>query len=145
MIDLPKVKIQARGRFVLVLVEPLIQPLSELGIEVVHDLYDSNSSLGLGWVLSAATHYYDMPPNKKTERRKAIQDGKTPEDPGVARFTQKVDMPVKVGDRICFRRFLRSQGLVQGVEQIPSIKEVLSNFPDHELVFLDVEDIIGTV
>ena len=51
-------------------------------------------------------------------------------------------LPVKRGDKVCFRRFLRSQNLMQG---LPSLGSFLSEYPDYELLFLHIDDIIGTV
>lgn len=141
--ELPDPKIRAMGKHVLVLVEPLQQPVSEAGIELVRGMYDDTYSLGIGWVLSAASEYTGLSDSKKAAEKKWRE---IPGNRGTmyqpSDHNSVLQMPVKRGDKVCFRRFLRSQNLMQG---LPSLGSFLSEYPDYELLFLHIDDIIGTV
>ena len=129
--DLPETKVRATGQHILVLVEPLPVKSKLIEVVTVND-FDENNSLGVGWVLSAADHYYHVPPHKMDTSK--IPDAKD--------MTHKYQMPVKRGDRIGFRRFLRSQSLMQG----DAFKRGdLDHFPGYEVVFLNVRDLIGLI
>ncbi|MCA8938750.1 MAG: hypothetical protein KDB07_02995 [Planctomycetes bacterium] len=128
--QLPEVKLRPNGPWVLVLVEPLPQQSSI--IEMVESVYDENTSPGIGWVLLAKDHYYHVPPHMQGA-------SKTPDH---ADMTHRYDMPVKRGDRILFRRFLKTQHLMQG-QGVSD--EIMQQFPDYEWVFLNVQDIIGII
>jgi hypothetical protein len=107
ILRLPEVRVEAKGPWVLVMVEKKKQ-LSKV-IEIVEDeKYDRDSELGVGWVLSASTSYVDKGKSNET--------------------------PVKRGDKIGFRRFLRSEGLMQPDVEVDT---------DNDVFFLHVRDING--
>lgn len=137
--ELPESPIRAHGPWVLVLVEPK-KKLSEI-IEVVSNpALDDNDEVGYAWVLSAAPYYYGPPPEQvqKNRSEKAYQlRGES---------SYRYEMPVRRGDYILFRRFQRSEGLVQFDMTTSNMMKIsLTAFPGHEFFFLHAQYIIGVV
>ena len=128
---LPDPEFRALGPKVLVMVDPA-EARSEL-IEVVNLTgHDRGEDVGFGWVLSAAEHYYDLHPDAPKTKTPDYKD-----------MTYKYPMPVKFGDRVFFRRFLRSEALMQGMTSI--FEDLLKDYPGYEMVLLHINDVYGFV
>jgi len=128
--NLPETGVQAYGAWILVFVEPLPE-LSKV-VHLVRGQFDEGSELGVAWVLSADESYWDQHP-----------DGEQKKAPDYSDKTCRMRMPVKHGDKVVFRRFLRSQGLMQGMTA--QLRQAERDFPGYEAFFIHVNDLYGIV
>lgn len=129
--ELPNPPIKAQGPWILVLIEPQ-KDRTDSGIYLVRNGYDKWMDPGIGHVLSVADHYFDLPPEKK-----GVEKTPKPED-----FTFKIMHDLKRGDRILFRRFLRTMKLAQPITKELE-REISEQYPGHEICWLHVDDVIG--
>lgn len=127
---LPEVDVQAVGQNVLLLVEPMRQQ-SDI-IEMVFSQYDEGSDLGIAWVLSASKGYWDQAPGKPRSNAPKYEE-----------LTHWVHTDLKRGDKVAFRRFYRSQKLMQGMT--PRLRQIEQSFPGCDVVFINIRDIYGVI
>lgn len=129
--DLPFLDIKAVGRHVLLLVEPK-ETETKSGLVLVEGPYDKHMDPGIGWVLSASESYCDQNPCKEFIP-----------DPGYGDLNYEMSNDVKRGDKVIFRRYMRTDKVGQGMFDIE--RGLQGQFPGHELVFLHVNHLIGVI
>lgn len=136
--NLPESPIRAYGPWVLVMVEP---PPKTYGMIILVDTgRDNPDSPGIGWVLSAAEQYDWISPEQEDENKKEKKL------PSMGNKDVRYDMDVKRGDKILFRRFLRSQGLMQyGLNLNNMMRVAMTQFSGYEWFFIHIHDIIGVI
>lgn len=127
--DLPALPFQAHGAWIPLLIEP--RKVQSTLIEVVQR-YDLPYEMGVGWVLGAAQDYTYVPPSKEEKTAKSNED-----------MTWVHPMPVKRGDRVMFRRFLRSQASHQ--PPVFPTMDLDPRFEKWETLFIHVQDVMGVL
>jgi len=128
--DLPDVGITATGRHVLLLVEPK-QTTTEAGLILPDDGFDKGDDPGIGWVLSAPEYYIEQNPSKWVP------------DPAYEDLCHLTKSDVKRGDKVLFRRFMKSDNAGQGLYWRQ--RELQKTLPGYELVFLHVQHLFGVI
>jgi co-chaperonin GroES (HSP10) len=128
--DLPDVGIKAIGRHVLLLVEPK-KTTTDAGLILPDDGFDDGHDPGIGWVLSASKKYVDQNPSNWVP------------DPAYEDLCHLTSNDVKAGDKVLFRRFMKSDNAGQGLYWTQ--RKLQEKFPGYELVFLHVQHLIGVI
>lgn len=130
---LPELAFRPAGAWIPLLVGPRLQHgLSSL---VIIQTYDASDDAGIGWVLGADKTYLDVPPRLRSTSAELVPT-----------YEQKCwvsKVPVKRGDCVMFRRFLRTHGLMQADILTAEQREALP--AGWETFFIHVWDLVGVL
>lgn len=127
------VRVQAKGAWMLVAVIPL-----DLGPLVRVSPMDYADWPGYGVVLSVDTMYFHLPETERWKSKTGSWESRE------LRKNVRYEHDVRPGDRVLFRRYLRSQAVLQPASA-SQVLEDEATLPDGwELLFLHVDDCIGT-